>query len=183
MSSVRVEWMGDAFLARVAAAAEVGLDTAASALQGEIVRTLSKTTGQVTGKNATGRNLYKASLPGTPPGARSGSLRRSIAWNRAGTLRRRVGTNLKYARIHELGGTINHPGGTAYTFGPNGAVFLSNAKAEQVAQRGGFVGRTRPHPINMPRRPYLVPTLAAMAASGKLNRTFNAAFKRQMRQA
>jgi phage gpG-like protein len=60
---------------------------------------------------------------------------------------------IPYARIHEFGGTINHPGGTKYYFGPDGDIrFLPN-----TARR--FVGITKPHPIRMPARPYLAPAI------------------------
>ncbi len=177
----RVDWYGDQFLARLNTAVDVGLDAAAEALSSEVRKTLSKTTGRVTGKNATGRNLYRASSPGTPPGTRSGRLRNSIDWNRSGNLRRTVGTNLEYARIHELGGTINHPGGTNYTIGSGGrAIFLSQTKADQLRSQGRFVGRTRPHNIRMPRRPFLVPTLRRMETSGRLQAIFSGTVRRQM---
>ena len=60
---------------------------------------------------------------------------------------------IPYARIHEYGGTINHPGGTKYYFGPDGDIrFLPN-----TARR--FVGITKPHAIRMPARPYLAPAV------------------------
>lgn len=64
--------------------------------------------------------------------------------------------DVKYAGIHEFGGVINHPGGTAYVFGSNGmAKFITNAKAEAMKS----VMRTRPHLIPIPARPYLRPSL------------------------
>jgi phage gpG-like protein len=67
-----------------------------------------------------------------------------------------VGTNVRYAAIHEHGGTINHPGGTAYYFDERRgrAVFLSNHKAG-----GHNFPRTRPHPIPIQARPFLRPAL------------------------
>lgn len=86
-----------------------------------------------------------------------------------GTLRRRlsyqifkdpdlakVGSPTVYAPIQEFGGTIQHPGGTAYFFRKNSdlAVFLSNKKAADHP-----FPRTRPHPITIPARPWLRPAL------------------------
>lgn len=77
-------------------------------------------------------------------------------------LRLEVGSrgDVPYARIHEYGGTINHPGGTAYilakdqsgAFGGKRMIFISNVKA---ADRD--YPRTRPHLITMPARPYIRP--------------------------
>lgn len=181
MSRVRTEWFGDAFLAKVQAAAEGSLDDTADALRSNIVLTLDQTTGKEIGGDPRKRNVYKASLPGTPPGSRSGMLRNLMTATRSGPLKRRVGTNLKYARIHELGGTINHPGGTYYTIGAGGkAFFLKAERAQQLASQGRFVGRTKPHTINMPKRPYMVPTLERMAQTGELSAVFNAGFRQRM---
>lgn len=55
-----------------------------------------------------------------------------------------------YAAIHQFGGTIKHPGGTAY-HAPKGkrAKFIDNVKA------AAFHPRTAAHDIVMPARPYL----------------------------
>lgn len=67
-----------------------------------------------------------------------------------------VGVNLgsiPYARIHEYGGVIDHPGGTAYFMGKDGvAQFISNAAA---AASGKNYARTKPHKITIPERSYL----------------------------
>lgn len=73
-----------------------------------------------------------------------------------------------YAAIHEFGGTINHPGGTAYWADDSGAHFVSNAAAEAFQQLGGALAvkgelrRTRAHSIQMPERSYLRSALAEM---------------------
>ena len=177
MSRVSIKWYGEEFLARVSVAAEFALDFTADQLRSEVITTLRDTTGIAIGKTPTGRNIFSASLPGDPPGSRTGRLRNSIKWTKSGRLRRRVGTNLEYARIHELGGTINHPGGTDYIVTSGGAVFISEEKGLRLRQQGYWVGRTKPHAINMPKRPYLVPTLNRMAASGKLSKVFNNSFR------
>ena len=176
MSRVAVEWYGPDFVAKAAASAEFALDVTAEQLRTEVIQTLRQTTGTVTGKTPTGRNIFSASLPGTPPGSRTGRLRNSITSKQSGELRRTVGTNLEYARIHELGGTINHPGGTDYIVTSGGAVFIGKDKGLRLRQQGYWVGKTKPHAINMPPRPYLVPTLNRMFVSGKLSQVFNESF-------
>jgi phage gpG-like protein len=102
----RVDWYGDDFLARLNAAAEVALDATAARLVANVQKTLEKTTGKVVNAGSRERNIYAASLPGTPPGWRSGRLHGSIESEKTGPLRRIVGTNLEYARIHELGQSL-----------------------------------------------------------------------------
>jgi phage gpG-like protein len=56
-----------------------------------------------------------------------------------------------YARIHELGGTINHPGGTPYKV-------LDDKRVVFVNKRDGAdLPKTRAHDIKIPARPYLKP--------------------------
>lgn len=57
-----------------------------------------------------------------------------------------------YARIHEYGGTIKHPGGTPYFIGEDGlAKFVSKANARPD------MPRTKPHNIEIKARPYMRP--------------------------
>jgi hypothetical protein len=60
---------------------------------------------------------------------------------------------IKIAATHEFGGTINHPGGTAYKTialpGQIKAVFISNSEADS------FDRRTKPHSIKIPQRPFM----------------------------
>jgi phage gpG-like protein len=94
-----------------------------------------------------------ASQPGTPPAVKSARLAGSITNARLGTNRWAFGTNVEYARIQELGGTIQHPGGTAYLSFGGRAVFVKNANAKP------WMRRTQPHSITLPPRPYLRPAL------------------------
>lgn len=106
-----------------------------------------------TGGNTGVRSRFIASRSGNPPGVRTGLLRNSLTNARVGKMRWAFGTNVKYARIMEKGGTINHPGGTAYvTFGGR-AHFVKNANAKW------WMRRTAPHPIKIPARPYLRPVI------------------------
>jgi phage gpG-like protein len=177
---VKTVWYDKEFFAKVDRAVEVGIDYAASVLTDQIKLDLSRDNGTVTGKTKSGRNIYKGSMPGTPPAARDGTLRNSISPKKAGKGARRIGTNLVYAGIHERGGTINHPGGTAYyvtggRFG-TGAVFVSNKDAAKMPG----LRRTGAHTIIMPKRPYLVPALNEFASSGRLDRAFGNRFKAAM---
>jgi phage gpG-like protein len=79
----------------------------------------------------------------------------------------RKGTRVPYAAIHEYGGTIQHPGGTAYIVTRRGARFISNAEAETTRRQ---VRRTRPHPITIPARPYLRPAVQSATVQDAMAR-------------
>jgi phage gpG-like protein len=89
-----------------------------------------------------------------------------IKFNASGDFKIRVGSNKKYAGIHQFGGTIKHPGGTPFLpfkptkrkagFMPNQMIFISKKKAEELKAKGIPVRYTKPHDIKMPARPYLV---------------------------
>lgn len=78
----------------------------------------------------------------------SGQLSASITYQIAGN-RVIIGTNKVYGGIHQYGGVIKHPGGTPYTVIDGRAVFVSKG-ADHI------VGYTKPHPITIPARPYIV---------------------------
>jgi len=123
---------------------------------GDIIKTdaqVSITTGAVSGKS------HKPSAPGQPPNEDTGTLRRSIIVTQPAPLRVRISANAPYAAIHEFGGTIQHPGGTAYFVKEGGlAVFVNNETAARYASRyGRELPRTKPHSITIPARPYLGP--------------------------
>lgn len=70
-----------------------------------------------------------------------------------------IGSNLKYARIHQKGGTINHPGGTKYKFiGPGKIAYLKKGAKK-------FNGITKPHKIKIPKREYLIVSEAELRKS------------------
>ena len=70
--------------------------------------------------------------------------------------------DLRYGLVHELGGTINHPGGTAYRIIKGKAVFVSNEKAAAYfSKTGKELPRTKAHSVRIPKRPFLAPGLAA----------------------
>ena len=103
-------------------------------------------------------------LGGTGLRVRTGRLRSSISAVLTVGSKVSIGTNVVYAPIHEFGGIINHPGGTAYFIGDDGeAVFISNARVAAL-KAGRILPRTRPHQISMPERAYLRPALSAKRA-------------------
>lgn len=100
--------------------------------------------------------LVKAKLSNQVLHVRSGALRNSIFQSVIDEENRVEGRvfssgDVKYAAIHEFGGVIHSPGGTAYIVTPGGlAEFISNAAAI-----GLNLPRTAPHDINMPERSFL----------------------------
>lgn len=90
-----------------------------------------------------------------------------------------VGINLgsiPYARIHEYGGVIEHPGGTAFFLTPNGIRFVSNANALSQS-----LPRTGPHTIVMPERSYLRSSLHELASD--IGNEVRAGLKRALHRA
>lgn len=146
------------FLDRLEAAAEVGLDAATQHLAAKMKESMYLS-GAAGIPNDTPTKFQPPSAPGTPPSVKTGRLAGSMTNARVGTLRWAAGTNVEYARIHEFGGTINHPGGTAYIMidGRFQPVRNENAKP--------WMRRTKPHAINMPARPFMRPALRNNAKS------------------
>jgi phage gpG-like protein len=74
-----------------------------------------------------------------------------------------AGAGVPYAKIHEYGGTINHPGGTAYFVSAllGRTFFVSNASAIAAS-----LPRTQPHSIEMPERSYMRSGLRDKAPDG-----------------
>jgi phage gpG-like protein len=100
---------------------------------------------------------------------RSGALRRSIHYQIQGD-RITFRSNRPYASIHNEGGTIKHPGGTAYLLKEDGkAIFVSNRQA-----KGQSYKRTQAHDIEIPARPFIGnhPQL-----DGEIEREFDQLFK------
>jgi phage gpG-like protein len=111
--------------------------------------------------------LVKKKLSGQVLNVRSGALRRSIASKVEAVARAIYGIvfssgDVKYARIHELGGLIKHPGGTAYMTNYAGGV--GNTKwVSNASPLAAHLPRTKPHDIPMPKRSYLRSSLKDMA--------------------
>lgn len=101
---------------------------------------------------------HKPSAPGTAPNNDTGVLASNIETLETGPLKVTVSSNAPYARIQEFGGTIQHPGGTAYfPNGSGGVTFVSNEAVDGVLGRN--LPRTKAHPITLPPRPYMGPAL------------------------
>ena len=80
---------------------------------------------------------------------KTGALRLSIAYKIIGA-RIEFSSRLPYAQIHNQGGVINHPGGTAYFKKKGETIWISNRKAA-----GKNYPRTKPHKINIPQRQFV----------------------------
>jgi len=133
--------------------AEKTLKTAATIVEGEVLSKHLNGPKMPRGQGSSSRGTLQ-------PGS-GATLKNSITTrvdNAGGRMRAMVGNfkrPLKYARIHEYGGTINHPGGTKYlVVGKGLAVFVKKSALR-------FTGITKPHQIRIPERSYLRSSLAA----------------------
>lgn len=102
-------------------------------------------------------SLYKPNPPPGPLRKLSGRLANSITKRVigfAGGWRGVVGTAVDYARVHELGGTIQQPP-RSYLGHAAGDALRSGRKARRPMSRRTFGART----IHIPARPYLGPAL------------------------
>jgi phage gpG-like protein len=94
--------------------------------------------------------------PGRAILVKKGHLRDSIyvvKYDRNGVT---IGSNSPYAKIHNEGGTINHPGGTAYFVKGKKAIFVSNKTATRFAgMHKKLMLRTKAHKIPMPQRKFM----------------------------
>ncbi|MCX7099942.1 MAG: phage virion morphogenesis protein [Methylobacter sp.] len=66
-----------------------------------------------------------------------------------------VGTTLPYAKIHNDGGVIAHPGGTAFFIKKGKIAYVSNRVAANLATAGHKLPRTKAHAIRIPQRKFL----------------------------
>lgn len=86
----------------------------------------------------------------------SGRLRRDVRVRSVNQSYVVVGTSLPYAAVHNEGGTINHPGGTAYFVKNGETIWVSNRKAKSLeTTRRRRLARTKPHRISMPQRQFM----------------------------
>ncbi|RVT93696.1 HK97-gp10 family putative phage morphogenesis protein [Sphingomonas crocodyli] len=146
---------GDRFKKRLdaitgpAAVRKVGAALFAAGQQIQTDAQNSITDGAVTGAN------HQPSAPRTAPNNDSGTLANNIETNQVEPLKVQISSNAPYAAIQEFGGTINHPGGTAYFIGGNGlAVFVPDDNILST-----YLPRTKPHTITLPERPYMRPAV------------------------
>jgi len=132
------------------------------------IRALFPETMQATGKSmarlvfALSNKIKFQKLSGQVLRNKTGVLRDSISPSvRAdgNSIIGQVATNVEYARIHEYGGEIHHPGGTAYMFDKSSgrAIFVSNN-----SMWAHLLPRTAPHLIPMPERSFMRTALQEM---------------------
>jgi len=128
------------------------------------VRELKKTAGVnslITNSGKKGMQYFLSKVireqmqgrPGLKVG--TGNLRRSwvVSSSRidATTISIKLGTRTKYARIHQYGGTIRHPGGTPYF--PYHIAYEGKFIPLNSSWKGApGVKLTKPHDIKMPKR-------------------------------
>lgn len=85
-----------------------------------------------------------------------------------------ISSDKPYAQIHNDGGTIKHPGGTAFFPRHQGAVFVSNAVADRYQSLHlKPMKRTAPHNITIPQRQFI-------GHSVELNKMLQAEIKRKI---
>jgi phage gpG-like protein len=155
VNKATVNVVGDEFYAAVEQVLEDAMEAGAVRIQSAVQDTMPGE-GAKSIKGPGNRLRHIPSTPGQPPGVRLNRLRPSIAIERT-RLRRRIGTNVKYARIQEFGGTVNNPGGTPYIVTDKGAVFISKKKADELEADGKTVKRTKPSKATLPPRPFMQP--------------------------
>ncbi|KWO52964.1 hypothetical protein WM28_10820 [Burkholderia ubonensis] len=108
------------------------------------------------------RHIVTQKLAGQVLKRRTGTLAASVTLGPiiedASAVTGTIGPNVPYARILEYGGTIRHPGGTAYLPTAGGYEFISNRAAALLPN----LPRTKPHLIPIPAHPYMRSSLADM---------------------
>lgn len=114
-----------------------------TAIRGETISLTQALAARVR-ENLSGRVLNKRT------GALYNSIRSEMVEN-ADTVYGRVYSDgsVKYARIHEYGGTINHPGSDKFQAWQNGGAWV-------------YTHKTRPHLIPIPQRSYMRSALEEM---------------------
>jgi len=112
---------------------------------------------------------WPARKDGSDPGRailiKRGYLRRSIRGKSrtpAAVTIQAGDTRAPYARIHNEGGTISHPGGSPYIITKKGPTFIRKTTAARRARQGKYVRFTRPHKIDMPKRQFMGDSAALM---------------------
>lgn len=177
---VKIIDRSEAFIARLTKAIADnggGLDAASRDL-GDIMKESMYSSGATDLPDDTPVKDQPASAVGSPPSVKTGRLARSIVNARTGQMAWSTGTNVVYARIHEFGGSINHPGGTHWTMTKNGPKFVSERRALTMALKGRELKRTKAHTIIMPARPFMRPALFNNRA--RIQRVFIAKVREKM---
>lgn len=172
--ATRSEWYGELYADAIMQGLVEGINAGATLVLRETTRRLTLT--------GTGAINVTPSRPGSPPGNQTGNLSRNINVVPAtrSNMRAVVGTNVEYARIHELGGTIR-PTRARYLgipVGVHGRRMIRDANGSWRAalqdpqlstrrSRGGSLVTIHPdhgvvivwkNQVTMPRRPFLRPS-------------------------
>lgn len=63
--------------------------------------------------------------------------------------------------VHEFGADINHPGGTSYGYATKAAADKGQVRFLKSGAGYAELGKTGPHKINIPARPWLIPGVTA----------------------
>lgn len=115
---------------------------------------------------ALAQDKYLNATPGdtTHLHSRSGRLSSSVRWWHDGKLAVLVGTGVKYAAIHEYGGTIR-------------------AKSKPYLWFKGSMGWARVKQVTIPKRPYLGPSVTALWQTGTAERLAERALDEHAREA
>lgn len=140
-------------LGRVEAAlASRAATAAANAMAGEFQREL---VGVTLRRSTHPKGTRTPAAPGSPPALVTGTLRRSVRIVPAVSAGPRASAEVRagtvYARIQELGGVVK----------------AKRAPYLRFRYGGAWVQKKQ---VRLPARPYMKPTLAALAASGQLRR-------------
>lgn len=109
------------------------------------------------------RHIVTQKLSGQVLKRRTGTLAASVTpgpiMEEANAIIGTIGPNTPYARLLEYGGTVKHPGGTAYLVDKDGTHFISNDTASRL---GVNLPRTRAHDIPVAAHSYMRSGLADM---------------------
>lgn len=113
-------------------------------------------------------------LTGQALKVRTGRLRSSIMTRKVTDFDYGIGTNVKYARIHEFGGTIQIP-----------EIRPVNKKALRWIGPSGrvmFARRTRAHPVVMPRRSFIGAAIDYTVFSGQSSKLAELALEEHVKK-
>lgn len=166
---IRVVDRSDDFLHDLFASVDAGV--AKAALMGSEIAAKSMP-GAGAGVSGTrrGRNQYRPSDPGSPPGVRSSRLKGSLSSARLGPMVHGFGTNVRYARALELGATT--PGGQPFWKDRAGNLHF----AKKTSPHAWRMAKTKPGRIAA--RPFLRPVVVNHKT--ELERAFTRTASREM---
>ena len=105
-------------------------------------------------------DLVKANLSNKILNVNTGHLRRSITMQFSGSGRgssAEIGTNLKYAAIHEFGGTIHAKRGPYLWFKMQTASRIRSSSGKSLKRPQGIFSWVRTPQVTIPARPYMQP--------------------------